>query len=80
MTSIAAFSIHTVDLQAWSFTSGVRFNAFINKVEDEVSGMTKLTPSALVGNLAILRKLNNGSNLFISVNSARILNVLIFRV
>ncbi len=69
MTSIAAFSMHTLDLQDWNFTAGARFNTFINKVEDEVSGMTKLTPSALVGNLAILRKLNKKSNLFISVNT-----------
>jgi hemoglobin/transferrin/lactoferrin receptor protein len=69
MTSIAAFSMHTLDLQDWNFTAGARFNTFINKVEDEVSGMTKLTPSALVGNLAILRKLNKISNLFISVNT-----------
>jgi outer membrane receptor protein involved in Fe transport len=70
MTSIAAFSMNTIDLQDWNFTAGARFNTFINKVEDEVSGMTKLTPSALVGNLAILRKLNKRSNLFISVNTA----------
>jgi hemoglobin/transferrin/lactoferrin receptor protein len=69
MTSIAAFSMHTLDLQDWNFTAGARFNTFINKVENEVSGMTILTPSTLVGNLAILRKLNKESNLFISVNT-----------
>jgi outer membrane cobalamin receptor len=69
MTSIAAFSMHTLDLRDWNFTAGGRFNTFINKVENEVSGITKLTPSALVGNLAILRKLNKKSNLFISLNT-----------
>jgi outer membrane receptor protein involved in Fe transport len=69
MTSIAAFSMHTLDLQDWNFTAGARFNTFINKVEDEVSGMTELTPSALVGNFAVLRKLNKTSNLFISMNT-----------
>jgi hemoglobin/transferrin/lactoferrin receptor protein len=69
MTSIAAFSMHTLDLQDWNFTAGARFNSFIDKVEDEVSGITKLAPSALIGNLAILRKLNKRSNMFISVNT-----------
>jgi hemoglobin/transferrin/lactoferrin receptor protein len=69
MTSIAAFSMHTLDLQDWNFTAGARFNTFINKVENEVSGITKLTPSSLVGNFAILRKLNKSSNLFVSMNT-----------
>jgi hemoglobin/transferrin/lactoferrin receptor protein len=69
MTSLAAFSMHTLDLLNWNFTAGARFNTFIIKVEDEVSGLTKLTPSALVGNLALLRKLNKTSNLFISMNT-----------
>jgi len=69
MISIAAFTMHTLDLQDWSLTTGARFNTFINKVEDAVTGMTKLTPSAIVGNLAVLRKLNKTSNLFVSVNT-----------
>lgn len=69
MTSIAAFSMHTLDLQNWNVTAGVRFNTFINKVADEAVGITKLTPSALVGNLAILRKLNETSNIFVSMNT-----------
>ncbi len=69
MTSIAVFTMHTLDLQKWNFTAGTRFNTFINKVEDEVVGMTKLTPSALVGNIALMRKMNKTSNLFISVNT-----------
>jgi hemoglobin/transferrin/lactoferrin receptor protein len=69
MTSIAAFSMHTFDLQKWNFTAGARFNAFINKVKDEAVGTTKLTPRAFVGNLGIIRKLNKTSNLFISMNT-----------
>ena len=69
MTSIAAFSMHTFDLQKWNITAGARFNTFINKVKDEAIGTTKLTPTALVGNLAIIRKLNKTCNLFISMNT-----------
>jgi len=69
MTSIAAFSIHNFDLKAWSITAGARLNTFVNKVFDEASGTTILKPSAIVGNLAVLRKLNGSSNLFVSMNT-----------
>ncbi len=69
MTSFAAFSLHTFGLQKWNITAGARYNIFINKVADETLGITKLTPSALVGNLGILRKLNETSNLFVSINT-----------
>jgi len=69
MTSIAAFSMHTFDLQNWNISAGARFNTYIIKVKDEAVGMTKLTPTALVGNFAILRKLNKTSNLFVSLNT-----------
>ncbi len=69
MTSIAAFSIHTFDLASWTITAGVRYNTFIIKVNDDVSGTTRLNPSAMVGSLSILRKLNENSNLFVSGNT-----------
>jgi len=69
MTSIAAFSLHTFDLQDWNVTAGVRYNTFIINVTDEAIGTARLTPSALVGNLGLIRKLNKTSNLFISMNT-----------
>jgi outer membrane receptor protein involved in Fe transport len=69
MNSIALFTIHTFNWTGWNISAGGRFNAFIINVSDEVSGQTRLTPSSVTGNLAILRKLNNNSNLFISGNS-----------
>jgi outer membrane cobalamin receptor len=69
MTSIAAFSLHTIDLHKWIISGGVRINAFVINVQDEVLGKTRLTPSALVGNVSVLRKLNSRSNFFISANS-----------
>jgi outer membrane receptor protein involved in Fe transport len=68
MTSIAAFTMQTLDLLDWNLSGGLRFNTYINKVNDESVGITLLTPSALVGNLAILRKLNRTSNLFFSLS------------
>jgi len=69
MTSFAAFSMHTLDLKNWRLTAGARFNTYITVVEDENTGVAKLTPSALVGSLALLRKLNKSSNLFVSMNT-----------
>lgn len=69
MTSIAVFSLHTFDFNHWIINAGSRFNTFVNKVEDINTGQIKLTPSALVGNLAILRKLNKSSSLFVSANT-----------
>ena len=69
MTSMALFSLHTLDLQSWVVTAGARFNTYVNKVEDVSLGTTTLTPSALVGNLGLLRKLGETSNLFASLSS-----------
>ena len=69
MTGIAAYSLHSFDLPGWIFTAGARYNTFIINVEDENIGTARLKPSALVGNLAVLRKLTAGSNLFISAGT-----------
>ncbi len=69
MTSIAGFTVNSFDLGDWIITAGARFNTYLIKVDDEALGLTKLTPSALVGNLALLRKLSGTSNLFASLNT-----------
>jgi outer membrane receptor protein involved in Fe transport len=69
LNSFAAFSVNTFDLGKWILTAGARFNTFTIKVDDETLGETSLTPTAIVGNLAILRRLGKTSNLFISLNS-----------
>ncbi len=69
MTSMAFFTIHTFDLQCWNITAGGRYNFFSINVNDNELGSVRLTPAALVGNLAVMRKLDSKSNLFISVNS-----------
>jgi len=69
MTGLAAFTVHGFNLQHWSLTAGARFNSYLIQVDDQSLGKTKLTPSALVGNLAILRKLNQTSNVFLSLNT-----------
>lgn len=69
MTSLALFTMHTIDFNHWIINAGARFNSFISRVNDDVTGQVTLKPSALVGNFSLLRKLNGSSNLFISLNS-----------
>ncbi len=69
MTSLAVFSTHAVGIKNWTLSGGARFNAFSIKVRDETTGLTKLTPNAVVGNIGILRKLTPGDGLFVSLNS-----------
>jgi len=69
MTNIAAFTLHTFDLPKWIFSAGARFNTFLIDVKDETLGEIKLTPSALVGNASVMRKLTPTSNVFVSVNT-----------
>lgn len=68
-TSLAAFSLHSFDFEKWNITAGARFNTFVIDVDDAVLGPTRLKPSAVVGNFAIMRKLNSRSGIFISANT-----------
>ncbi len=69
MLSMAAFSLHTVKLDYWNITAGIRYNAFVINVPMGDGNRSTIKPSALVGNLALLRKISNTSNLFVSANS-----------
>jgi hemoglobin/transferrin/lactoferrin receptor protein len=69
MTSLAVFSLHTFDLPKWILSAGARVNTFVIHVEDETIGDAKLTPSALVGNASVMRKLTATSNVFVSANT-----------
>jgi len=69
ITSFAAFSTHTCELQKCSFTAGARFNTYTINIEDTTIGVVRLTPSAFVGNVAVMRKLNDYSKIFISANT-----------
>ena len=46
MTSIAAFTLHELDLTQWLFTMGARWTTFIVNVTDVSIGSWKLQPSA----------------------------------
>ena len=69
MTSMAAFTLHSFDLDNWGISAGARFNSFVINVEDESVGNARLTPTALVGNLALSRNLSSTSKIFASLNT-----------
>lgn len=69
MTSLAAYSLHSLNYQNWNISGGIRFNSYINRISDPALGEVTLKPSALVGNVAVLRKLGPASSLFISAGN-----------
>ncbi len=69
MTSLAFYSLHSLDVMNWNITGGIRYNTYINKVTDLTLGKVVLKPSAIVGNLALLRLIGKSSSLFISASN-----------
>ncbi|MCC6723944.1 MAG: TonB-dependent receptor [Saprospiraceae bacterium] len=68
--SNAVFCTNSWESDDWNFTGGLRFNHFSIKVEDENIGEAHLTPSALVWNAGVLRKLDRFNTAFTSFNTA----------
>ena len=69
MSSFALFTLHTFNFPKWVLSAGSRFNTFMIHVDDETLGETTLTPSALVGNASVMRKLTSASTVFVSANT-----------
>ncbi len=69
MGSMALFSLNDWDFARWAVTLGARWNQFLVEVQDESIGKARLTPSALVGNVALARKFGTRARLFLSMNT-----------
>lgn len=69
MTSLAAYSLHDLDFQNWYISGGLRINSYINIISDPILGDVILKPRAIVGSIAVLRKLGPVSRLFISAGN-----------
>ena len=63
------YNLHTLDWEKVQLQAGVRFNAFQIEVNDVTLGATQLTPSAVVGNLSVLYRLNENHHLVTSFNT-----------
>jgi hypothetical protein len=68
-TSLAAFTLHSIDVGRLGLTLGGRFNSIAISAADPVVGAIDLRPRALVGNAAVLYRVAEGQHLVASVNS-----------
>ena len=68
-TSLAAFTLHSLDLGRLGLTLGGRLNSYAIAADDPVVGPIDVRPRALVGNASALFRLAEGQHLVASVNS-----------
>ncbi|MEN8227819.1 MAG: TonB-dependent receptor [Bacteroidota bacterium] len=67
--NLALYSLHSIDLNRISLVFGGRYNYVRLSVTDELLGETKITPSALIGNVGLNYKLSQQIRLVTSVSS-----------
>ncbi len=70
MRSLAVYNLHTLNWQHLTLTSGLRYNAFVITVPDEVIGTSTLKPSALVGQLGASWQFIKNTRLFANASTA----------
>jgi len=68
-SNIAAFSLHTVELDSWIFSGGLRLNGISIQAEDDIFGDLDVSPLALVGNVAAMYKIHPQHRLIASFNT-----------
>ena len=68
--NFAVYTLHSCDLNRWSFTAGLRYNFVQLNVEDSIFGNSTLNPDAVVGNAGAVYKLNENHHLTANINSA----------
>ena len=69
-TSLAAYSLHTLQLNRWTLGASGRWNTYRISVQENTLGESTLTPSALVGSLSASYALHEHHRLVASVNTA----------
>jgi len=68
--NLAAYSLHTLELNRWRLSAGARWNTFQITVKENVLGESTIRPAALVGNFSALYVLQPHHHLIASVHSA----------
>jgi outer membrane receptor protein involved in Fe transport len=69
-TNIAVFSSHTFSLNSFDISMGGRFNTYKIEAGDAEFGDVNVSPSALVGNVSVVYKLNPHHNVIASAYTA----------
>lgn len=67
--NVAAFSIHTIDLNRLVVSLGARYNFLQMEVDDPVFGPTKVKPDATVGNVGLVFNASKVVQLIASANT-----------
>lgn len=70
MHSLALYNLHTLNWQRLTLTSGLRYNAFVITIPDEVIGTSTLKPSALVGQLGASWEFMKNTRFFANASTA----------
>ncbi len=69
LKNYSIFSLHHLNFNKWVIDFGLRYNLFKIRIEDTSIGSTLILPKALIGNAAILYKLNEQNSLYASINN-----------
>lgn len=70
MSSLAAFTLHTLTFDRLTLTGGGRYNTYQITIPEQTLGKTSISPSALVGNLGLSYALIPSVRVVASVQSA----------
>ncbi|HKO81628.1 MAG TPA: TonB-dependent receptor [Chitinophagaceae bacterium] len=63
------YSLHHFSYKKWILDAGLRFNTFSIRISDTSWGNVKLSPSAWVGNAALLYRLGNSQHIYAAFSS-----------
>ena len=70
VASTSAFALNRFSYERIELEAGIRYNAFILNLKDELFGNTNITPSALVGNIGLSFRISKNTRIVASANSA----------
>jgi hemoglobin/transferrin/lactoferrin receptor protein len=65
----SVYTLHHLRFGKWMADAGLRFNAFRIQVTDTSLGKTNITPSAIVGNAALMYQLSSRQTIYASFSS-----------
>lgn len=63
------YTLHHFQVNNWLIDAGVRWNTFNINIRDTTLGKVKLTPAALVGNLAVMYSIRKHHNLYVNLSN-----------
>ncbi len=67
--SYSIYSLHHFSTGRWMFDGGIRFNGFTIQLEDTTLGKVSISPTAIVGNAAVLYRIGKGQSVYVSTST-----------